>query len=125
MEGLQMSKPPDETWLVPSSDGWVQTWTGFAKENGGVKYVPEDSIRSLLCSKHKEDYELFHVGGCLVCWLESESPLDLRIRGLIYRMALHIQNAEKLSIAMWRSETSKLLAELREVDPERYDKEVK
>lgn len=39
MKRTNKSKPPDSTWLVLSGEGWVQTWTGFAKDNGGVEYV--------------------------------------------------------------------------------------
>lgn len=52
--------------------------------------------------------------------LELERQVDL-----LYRMARHIRNTDEISLIKWGIEGMDLLAELRELDQERYDAEIK
>lgn len=50
---------------------------------------------------------------------------DLAAQDLLYKLARHIRNTDEIHPATWGAQGLNLLAELREIDPERYDKEVK
>lgn len=50
---------------------------------------------------------------------------DLAAQDLLYKLARHIRNTDETPVTLWGVQGLDLLAQLREVDPERYDKEVK
>lgn len=50
---------------------------------------------------------------------------DLAAQDLLYKLARHIRNTDEIHPATWGAQGLDLLAQLREIDPERYDKEVK
>lgn len=50
---------------------------------------------------------------------------DLAAQDLLYKLARHIRNTDEIHPATWGAQGLELLAELRGIDPEKYDKEVK
>jgi hypothetical protein len=78
-------------------------------------------------------YELFLLGfGSFVGGLVSAAMSDWKYRrrdrafeNIAFRLGRHLRNPDQIGIHDWGAGAMDLLAELREMDPERYDREVK
>jgi hypothetical protein len=88
------------------------------------------AIKCLACGLTSHNDNDVHQRYCVRCHVfHNDIPADTRevfvATGLLFRLARHIRNTNKLPPVQYGVRGVELLVEVQEFNPERYDKEVK
>lgn len=108
----------EEVLLYRPTDLYCRFWVGRFSSNPAVEYV-------LLTAKGEMPL------GEFTHWARFRVPVTAPVgtgeqtRDLLYRFARHVRNTDEIAPPAWGVGGLNLLAELRELNPDRYDREVR